>query len=494
MRILPIHVGINVYKKNTNEKSYINKQEETDTISFSAKIPPRIKAELKYQPLTRRDMEGKSNQLYSSTNPEVITLLEQLKDDKDVTDEFKEKIIRGDSEREYPLSIRIQLAKRDDVKTKFNLQVANALLNASPNDEVKKKQLLTPSIFADKKIPLHYAKSIDVAQFLLDASPDEETKNAQLLAKDKEGNTPLFTINNRSVREYLLNSCSYEMQRKQLISASNLFSKINSYTRYKEIDEDLSLAPDEKTRLDMLKVTDTSGQNLFHHASVDRAKYLLNKFEGYPNDLKEALLRKDNKGYIPITTCFSDAASILLKASPDDETLKAQLLARNRHGERLISIDKNNMMNYLMMSPDDETLLEQLFERISTDKQLMPIIETLDTKNLISIIDKLKSNSAKCKLLLSRWSIIENRFDKENSTTQKSIDINLQKQLISPYGYNRFEKEYLSETIADILFEVIQDDTTSNQEAIDLMYRYYNIVTEEKRAYFDEIIEYLRQN
>ena len=144
--------------------------------------------------------------------------------------------------------------------------------------------------------------------------------------------------------------------------------------------------------------------------------------------------------------------------------------------------------------PDDETLLEQLFERISTDKQLMPIIETLDTKNLISIIDKLKSNSAKCKLLLSRWCITENRFDKENSTTQKSIDINLQKQLISPYGYNRFEKEYLSETIADILFEVIQDDTTSNQEAIDLMYRYYNIVTEEKRAYFDEIIEYLRQN
>ena len=242
MRILPIHVGINVYKKNTNEKSYINKQEETDTISFSAKIPPRIKAELKYQPLTRRDMEGKSNQLYSSTNPEVITLLEQLKDDKDVTDEFKEKIIRGDSEREYPLSIRIQLAKRDDVKTKFNLQVANALLNASPNDEVKKKQLLTPSIFADKKIPLHYAKSIDVAQFLLDASPDEETKNAQLLAKDKEGNTPLFTINNRSVREYLLNSCSYEMQRKQLISASNLFSKINSYTRYKEIDEEQFLS------------------------------------------------------------------------------------------------------------------------------------------------------------------------------------------------------------------------------------------------------------
>ena len=493
MRISPVGINLNFYNNNLKRPSINNNIVIKDTISFSAKIPPRIKAELKYQALTRRDIEGRSNQLYSSTNPEVITLLEELKDDKDVTDEFKEKIIRGDSEREYPLSIRIQLAKRDDEKTKFNLQVASALLNASPNDEVKKKQLLTPSIFADKKIPLHHAKSVDVAKFLLDASPDEETRNAQLLAKDKEGNTPIFSINNRAVREYLLNSCSYEIQRKQLISASNLFGKM-AHGRYKEIDEDLSLAPDEKTRLDMLKATDTSGKNVFHHASVDRAKYLLNKFEGHPNDLKEALLRKDNKGHIPITTCFPDAAPLLLKAAPDSETIKAQLLARNSQGERLISIDKQNMMNYLMMSPDDETLLEQLFERITQDKQIVPVIETLDTKNLINIIDKLKSNSAKCKLLLSRWSIIENRFDKENSTTQKSIDINLQKQLISPYGYNRFEKEYLSETIADILFEVIQDDTTSNQEAIDLMYRYYNIVTEEKRAYFDEIIEYLQQN
>lgn len=494
MRISPVGINYSKYNNNLKNISINNNKTVTDTISFSAQIPPRIKAELKYQSLIRRDIEGKSNQLYSSTNPEVITLLEQLKDDKDVTDEFKEKIIRGDLEREYPLSIRIQLAKRDDEKTKFNLQVASALINASPNNEVKKKQLLTPSIFADKKIPLHHAKSIDVAQFLLDASPDEETRNAQLLAKDKEGNIPLFTINNRTVREYLLNSCSYEMQRKQLISATNLFGKINSTTRYKEIDEDLSLAPDERTQLDMLKATDTSGQNVFHNASVDRAKYLLGKFKEHPNDLKEALLRKDNKGYIPITTCFNDAAPILLKASPDDETLKAQLLARNRNGERLISIDKNNKMNYLMMSPDDETLLEQLFERITQDKQIVPVIETLDTKNLINIIEKLKSNSAKCKLLLSRWSVIENRFDKENSTIQKAVDINLQKQLISPYGYNRFEKEYLSESIADILFEIIQDDTTSNKEAIDLMYRYYNIVTEEKRAYFDEIIEYLQQN
>ena len=93
----------------------------TDTISFSAKIPQRIKAELKYQGLTRRDIEGNSNQLYSSTNPEILTLLRELKDDKDVTDEFKEKILRGDTQREYPLSIRIQLSKRDDEKTKFNL-------------------------------------------------------------------------------------------------------------------------------------------------------------------------------------------------------------------------------------------------------------------------------------------------------------------------------------------------------------------------------------
>ena len=439
-------------------------------------------------------MEGNSNQLYSSTNPEVITLLEQLKDDKDVTDEFKEKILRGDPQREYPLSIRIQLSKRDDEKTKFNLQVASALLNASPTDEVKKKQLLTPSVFSDKKIPLHYAKSVDVAKFLLDASPDEDTRNAQLLAKDKEGNTPLFTISNRSIREYLLNSCSYEMQRKQLISASNLFSKINSYARYKEIDEDLSLAPDDKTRIDMLKVTNSSGRNIFHEASINRANYLLNKFEGHPADLKEVLLRKDNKGHIPISTCSPDAAPILLKASPDKETLKAQLLARNSQGERLISRDQQNMMNYLMMSPDDETLLEQLFERINTDKQAMPIIEKLDPKTLIDIISKLKSNSEKCKLLLSTWNVTENKLDKESTTIQKSVDINFQKELNSYYRYNRFEKEYLSETIADILFEVIQDDTTSNKEAIDLMSRYYFIVSEEKRAYFDEIVEYLQQN
>lgn len=491
MRISPI--GINLNYNNSKRAAINNTKITTDTISFSAQIPPRIKAELKYQPLTRRDSEGNSNQLYSSTDPEVLTLLKQLKDDKDITAEFKEKILRGDTQREYPLSIRIQLSKREDDKTKFNLEVASALLDASPNDEVRRKQLLTPSIFSDKKIPLHYAKSVDVAKLLLDASPDTETRNAQLLAKDREGNTPLFTTNNHSVREYLLNSCTYEMQRKQLISASNLFGKM-VHGRYKEVDEDLSLAPDEQTKLDMLKVTDSSGKNAFHNASKDRFNYLLSKFEGHPSDLKEALLRKDNKGYIPIVTCYTDAAPLLLKASPDNETIKAQLLARNNQGERLISRDANNLKNYLMMSPDDETLLEQLFERITSGKEVMPVIEKLDTDELINTIKKLKSNSAKYRLLLSRWNVIENRFDKESSTVQKSIDINLQKQLNSPYGYNKFEKDYLRETIADIIFEVIQDDATSNKEAIDLMYRYYYIVSEEKRAYFDEIIEYLQKN
>ena len=491
MRISPINVGINVYNKNTN--SYKRKSNTTDSISFSAQIPPRIKAELKYQGLTRRDIEGKSNQLYTSTNPEVLTLLEQLKDDESVTPEFKEKIIRGDTQREYPLSIRIQLAKRDDEKTKFNLEVASALLDASPSDEIKKKQLLTPSIFSDKKIPLHYAKSVDIAKLLLDASPDEETRNAQLLAKDKEGNIPIFTINNRTVREYLLSSCDYEMQRKQLISASNLFGKME-YGRYKEYDEDLSLAPDEQTKLDMLKATDSSGKNAFHNASKDRFNYLVSKFEGHPSDLKEALLRKDNKGYIPIATCYHDAAPLLLKASPDSETLKAQLLARNSHGERLITIDTNNLKNYLMMSPDDETLLEQLFERITTGKEVMPVIEKLDIDELINTIKKLKSNSARKNLLTSRWNIIENKFDSESNTIGMSVDESIRKQLSSQFKYNISHKEFLKEIIADILFEVIQDDTTTNEEAIRLIKQYYDLVTDEKKEYFDEIIEYLQQN
>ena len=50
----------------------------SDSISFNAKIPTNLQAELKYQKLLQEDERGKLTYLAESTDPEVLKLLKQM--------------------------------------------------------------------------------------------------------------------------------------------------------------------------------------------------------------------------------------------------------------------------------------------------------------------------------------------------------------------------------------------------------------------------------
>ncbi len=486
MKICPVLPNVGNYQINNkkyNSASYIRYNSGVDSVSFGAKIPDSINAELKYKPLTEKVDRWGGTGLRSSHDERILNLLYDLRYDEKVSDDFKSKLLLGDNNAEF--ESRIQNAGDDE--NDFNFRVAKAMIEASPNVETTKKQLLTErarSSYASPQIPLEVAGP-KAAKMLLEASPDEETLRSQLYHK-RRGVIP-FEEKNEAKKIAMLQALSYDMQREMLLNPRVVFNG--------EIQTLQRIAPDDKTRSDILQVRSGGGSCLLHGCTKGDAELVLDQIKNQPEKVKAMLLEENSGGNIPIVTSSLDAADVLLNASPDDETLARQLTAKNRDGLTILARAANKTDNpyekpktrihYLMLSPDDETLMTQLFSNYDTYYK-NPVADNLYEGDFIKVLNKLQSPEAKKAFLNKTWTRrtkyndIWNNWKKETASMPKLI--------CERIGDNTNREE-----LGNILLDVVRDDTTTNEEALQLIQNYRPCLTPATREYFDKIHSYLSE-
>lgn len=245
-----------------------------DSVSFGAKIPKNVIYEAKYLPLMNSDPDNTKtvSTLSASTNPEVLTLLYELKSDENVSPEFKRRVLLSDNN--CALLYRIQAPSPDK---EFHSRVARAILEAA-DTETGNKLLLAKEYAYSNCTALHYADANE-AEFLIGASGDIETEQQQVckasVFKDADKN---------KIRAILIAS-SPETRRMILASPEILFST-NVEILYEFIK-------DEQEKLEFLGQThEYSGDNLLHFKESDELDFLLGELKNYPTLLKTLLLQK----------------------------------------------------------------------------------------------------------------------------------------------------------------------------------------------------------
>ncbi len=485
MKICPVisnTVNYSIRSKNTIPLHYTRYNKGFDSVSFGARIPDGINAELKYKPLTEIVDRWDGTGLSSSDSERVLDLLYDLRYDENVSNDFKSKLLLDDNNEAF--AARIHSAKDDE--NDFNFKVAKAMIEASPDIETTRKQLLTEcsqSLYYNE-IPLESACP-KAAKMLLEASPDEETLRRQLYHRSYSTmnyRTIPFAKANSEKKKAMLQALDYDMQREMLLNPEVVFSG--------RVQTLQSMAPDDKTRLDILQVKERNGNCLLHECTKDDAELILNQINEQPEKVKAMLLTKNNKGYIPIAVSSCYKADVLLNASPDDETLAKQLTAQDESGMTIVGRAVNKVkdpskvseirMHYLMLSPDDETLMTQLFSPGSSYYE-SPIADDLYEEDFIKVLNKFRSPEEKKAFLNKKW-------------TRKTSDnalycINRKKETVNMCDHirKRIGSSINREKLGDILLDVVRDDSTTNEEALQLIQDYKDCLTPNTRAYFDKI-------
>ena len=251
-------------QKNNNTISKINTSINSETPSAQNPISDKVKAELKYYQLFKKDSYPandtsryyETSPLYYSNDSEILDLVKMLKTDKDVSDKFKEKIlltfIAGQSGNAFYQ--RVRNANPECVSNDYNelnYNIVKAMLESSPNKNTTEK-MLTNQTFRTGRIPLHEADS-KTAKLLLEYSPNKETLEKQVTQKDISGLTPLYDFihNDYDKRKAIVDACDYDTKRKALIDSESL-KKIVDMRKFDILNDILSLSPDEETTSDIL--------------------------------------------------------------------------------------------------------------------------------------------------------------------------------------------------------------------------------------------------
>ena len=487
MKLSPLSFNLNNQIRNNKIQNQPRlKPMASDSISFSAKIPENIQAELKYKTL-RECKDGYGNNIAVSQDSKVLELLQQLKDDTSVSPEFKARILlqNPDDSIGNPLYERIDRSKMGNITGMYDYKVAKALIEAAPDVETTKKQLLTP----ETRIPLFNADK-NGARLLLGASPDDETLRAQIFAKDSRG-LRAFWLADKETQEVILSYCDKETRRELLANPKDVIRVFHE----NKLEQLLALAEDEETKLLMLQASE-HGENLLHKSSADNVYYFAQELEEHPEVLKKLLLQKDCLGRIPMSYCHGKLAkaAVLFEISPDDETKKAQLLAKPGYsGENLaylamVSEDRRdnplkNYLYYLMASPDDETLIGQLNAR--TDYNKTPLKSKLIYRDYVKILEKLENIETKKQLLLGTWV-----QEKESGGRKIEVECSIDGKLKKPNGVG---SGLLIESFGNSLLEIIADDSTTEEEALELIGRYKDLTSSATKEYLTQLEKYFTE-
>lgn len=480
MKISPLYFNLNNQVKNNRVQRLAPMA--CDSVSFSAKIPANLNAELKYKSLQEQDNTGYLK-IKVSEDPEIVKLLQELKEDTAVSPEFKTKILLQDPNgKEYnPLVSRISKCGKDDV---INYEVAKALIEASPDIETTKRQLLTPI----DSIPLFHADAKG-AKLLLSASPDRETLRAQVLAKDSSGRKAIWG-RSQTKRDTIWSFCDKELKKELLTQPEDIF---NAY--YNDgLKVRLNRAEDEETKLQMLQATNEHGYNLFHIVRGEEfLKYLAEQLKDHPEVLKKLLLQRGSDGKLPMDRSWGnyDRAAALFELSPDDETRKAQLLAKpGDYDDSLVVLCKcRNLdpMYYLKASPDDETLIKQLNSGKHGDRYDI-IRGQLDYSECTEVLQTFKNVENKKEFLLGTWKEYEHtsaRYPKKVTLSQAQV---IEKSYNERFAH-RFDEV---EKFSNALIEIIGDDSTTEEEAIKLIELYKGCTSKVTQNYLTQLEEYFK--
>ena len=190
-------------------------------------------------------------------------------------------------------------------------------------------------------------------------------------------------------------------------------------------------APDEQTVLDMIALANNYSGNLFHNCKPEEISYLANKLQNRPAVLAKLLLQKGYRNYLPIGTSGSiDEIVEYLKVSPDLTTLKMQLNAC-----------------FGMYT--------------SGDKQAK---EYLHLEHYVEVLEALKTNEEKKEILLDPSLI--------NDDTYFSLP------------------DETEEKFSDMIDSIIQDEATTQLEALCLIQKYKRAFGKENERYFSQLEKY----
>ena len=497
MKLSPISSNLNNQIRNNKIQNQPKlRPMASDSISFSAKIPENIQAELRYNAL-QETTNGRDTAISASKDPKIVELLQKLRKDTTISSGFKRKILlqKPNGLIYNPLVMRIQESACNSqnmslLQKNTDYQVAKALLEASPDVETTRQLLLTPN---RDEIPL-FGAGKDEAKLLLAASPDKETLRAQVFARNKYGERAI-EVADKTTRKVILSFCDKQMKKELLTNPAD----VKRIFMDGKIEELLALAGDKETRLQILQSSE-NGVNLLHRSGGDYVKYFALKLRRHPEILKKLLLQKDECGRLPMDWCNSDlnVANDLFEISPDKETRRAQLLAHpGQYGERLVVLSEKYDLEefnplqkpiyYLKASPDDKTLFSQLDSVVHYRACSKPIKSCLGYCEYTEVLQTFKSVQNKKKFLLDTWQETEpsmyGPMPCMNSVAQKM------KKLYDSCYYKNGEEV---EKFGKILIEIINDDSTTEQEALELIELYKDSVSSATREYLSQLVGYFK--
>ncbi len=336
MKLSPVSFNLNKQVKNNKTQNQPKlRPMASDSISFSAKIPTNLQAELKYQKLLQEDEKGKLTYLAESTDPEVLKLLKQMKDDKTVSDEFKINFLT----RQYgePFEKRVELGRKN---SDYHSKVALAMLDLMP--EEYRYCILSCNALSNA--------SIDMTKVLL-SSHQERQLFGRWGSNDRFKNSEPFIAADDKKRQAILACCDEELQRKLLLDPY--------LVHFRPLHEILAVAPNKQIKMEIFQVLTKNGKNnILHEVDSEKLEYYLNKcnLKKYPDALAKLLLQENEDGYIPIETVGPDVAQMLLEAVPDKETLNAILSRKTDSGETVVNRCKNKSTPVIIANaPNNES-------------------------------------------------------------------------------------------------------------------------------------------
>jgi len=234
---------------------------------------------------------------------------------------------------------------------------------------------------------------------------------------------------------------------------------------------------------------------------------------------KALLLTPSGSWGIPLNAAKDkETVKMLLKASPDDKTLLAQLNYKDENGTSSFinatteikdamleccsddiknvllsdeglykSTSASNYSKYLSQISDNNALLNTLFIKISKHQNadtdsIRPVIGYLQPNELLNIISGIKDTAVKKEILLKNWNDVEK--SPYGFTSSESSTSNILRRL----------KEHSDKgKLADIVYEVIEDKSTDTTTAIKLLEKYEKAVPTVTQQSFKELLEHFKQ-
>ena len=435
----------NNYQQFPKSRLQLN-QLTTDHVSFSGR--PR-KIGTKYDHLLEIDRHPNSpynrqSKLAVSQKPEILNLLEEMKDDKTTPAEIKRKILLTDNGGAFSERVALitqysdydnvhwnYLIKRDDEVSKYNRAIVEAMLEAAPDDKTKHDLLLSRD--KEWKTPLmktHIAGrpscDIEMIQILIKGSPDEKTLFEQVHAKDEEGNIVFWQLHSLA-QKTILDLCTPEQQKEILTNPEAVIRTFN-HGDIQSLLNAADLAKDKNIKKTLLRNLLSENEN---------SKLGI----GYKHYQNGQGVRVD--------------AIKLLEATKDDVDLKKELLMSG-----LIKCGCNPTW-FLVESPDQETLEAQLN---MTDNFGIDIKDNIETpKDFASILGKIENAQTRKEFLLASWK----SSNGENTSTSKKIED----------GLNRWASHIpYSEEICEHVRATILDESTTEEEVSKLLEAYQGII------------------